>query len=210
VNARTDRPSRGRLIVLSAPSGAGKTTIARNLMARDPAVRFSISYTTRPPRGAEQHGRDYFFVERDEFARLVASDAFLEHAEVFGHCYGTGRDHVESLLADGSSVLLDIDWQGARQVVARMPAAITVFVFPPSMQELERRLRERGTDAAEAIARRLDAARTEMSHWNEFAYLLVNDDADMATDRLADIVAGRGAEWRSSAQATVARAILGP
>jgi guanylate kinase len=194
--------------VLSAPSGAGKTTIAHNLMARDPAVRFSISYTTRPPRGAEQHGRDYFFVERDAFDRMVADDAFLEHAEVFGHCYGTGRDHVESMLAAGNSVLLDIDWQGARQVADRAPDAITVFVFPPSMQELERRLRERGTDAADEIARRMHAARAEMSHWDEFAYLLVNDDVDMATDRLADIVAGRGAEWRSSAQASVARAIL--
>lgn len=203
-----DTQPRGRLIVLSAPSGAGKTTIARNLMARNPAFRFSISYTTRRPRGDEQHGRDYFFLDPDEFDRMVAADEFLEHAKVFGHCYGTGRDHVESLLATGSSVLLDIDWQGARQVVARAPDAITVFIFPPSMQELERRLRERGTDSPGAIADRMQAARAEMAHWNEFAFLLVNDDADMATDRLADIVAGRGTEWGSHTQSAVARAIL--
>ncbi len=196
-------------MVLSSPSGAGKTTIARNLITRDPRFRFSISYTTRAPRHTEQHGRDYFFINSIEFERMVAADEFLEHAQVFGHHYGTGRSHVDELLEAGHSVLLDIDWQGARQVRERAPDAITVFIFPPSMQELERRLRERRTDAEDVIARRMQAARAEMTHWAEFDYLLVNDDADAATARLADIAAGRGAPHETARQRRTALDILG-
>ncbi len=207
-HAAHERPH-GKLMVLSSPSGAGKTTITRNLIARDPRFRFSISYTTRAPRHTEQQGRDYFFINGTEFERMVAADEFLEHAQVFGHHYGTGRSHVDELLRAGHSVLLDIDWQGARQVRERAPDAITVFIFPPSMQELERRLRERRTDAEDVIARRMQAARAEMTHWAEFDYLLVNDDADLATARLADIAAGRGAPHEIARQHRTALDILG-
>jgi guanylate kinase len=198
----------GKLLVLSAPSGTGKTTIARALIAHDPRVRFSVSYTTRPPRGAERDGQDYFFVSEAHFERMIAADAFLEHARVFDHCYGTGRAHVEQLRAAGESVILDIDWQGARQVRERVADAITVFVFPPSLAELERRLRGRGTDSDAVIGRRMRAARAEMSHWPEFEYLLINEDVDRAAAELAGILAGRGAGWRSEAMAEAAARIL--
>jgi guanylate kinase len=198
----------GKLLVLSAPSGTGKTTIARALIAHDPRVRFSVSYTTRPPRGAERDGQDYFFVSEAQFERMIAADAFLEHARVFDHCYGTGRAHVEQLRAAGESVILDIDWQGARQVRERVADAITVFVFPPSLAELERRLRGRGTDSDAVIGRRMRAARAEMSHWPEFEYLLINEDVDRAAAELAGILAGRGADWRSETMAEAAARIL--
>lgn len=208
MNTAGDTTPRGRLIVLSAPSGAGKTTLARALIARDPRVRFSISYTTRAPRGTEIDGRDYFFVTEPQFTRMIADDAFLEYARVFDHWYGTGRRHVESLLADGCSVLLDIDWQGARQVRQRAPDALTVFVFPPSLAELERRLRGRGTDSAGAIARRMRAAVGEMRRWTEFDYLLINDDAELAAAQLADIIAGRGTQHRAADLGRTAATIL--
>ena len=208
---RAKRTPRGRLIVLAAPSGAGKTTLVHALLARIPELVFSVSYTTRKPRGGERPGVDYFFVSQEEFERMVEADAFLEHAQVFDNWYGTGKKHVEDILERGRSVLLEIDWQGARQVKSRSPAACTVFILPPSLPELERRLRGRGTDSAERIQRRLRDALGDISHWSEFDYAVVNEDVALATDALAAIVAGRGKahSTRSRALRARVREILG-
>jgi len=181
---------RGRLIVVSAPSGAGKTSLVKALVARDPALVFSISYTTRPQRPTEVDGRDYFFVDRGRFDELVAAGELLEHAEVFGNRYGTGRGHVEAQLAQGRHVILEIDWQGARQVRAAMPGCCTVFVLPPSLAELERRLRGRGTDSEATIQRRFAESAADIGHWDEFDYVIVNDDFDTALEQLAGVVHG--------------------
>ena len=175
------------------------------LLEREAKLRFSTSYTTRPKRPTEEHGRDYFFVAEDEFLRMVAADAFLEHARVFDHWYGTGREHVEALLAGGFSVLLEIDWQGARQVRERAPEAVSVFIAPPSVTELERRLRARATDSEETIRRRLEDALGDLSHWPEFDYVIVNDALPTALDQLAEIIAGRGAEHATTAPDVRAR-----
>jgi guanylate kinase len=190
--AEAEESKRGRLIVLAAPSGAGKTTLVRALLERVPDLKFSVSYTTRAPRAGEREGHDYFFISRQEFTRMVSAGAFLEHAQVFDHWYGTGRQHVDEILGRGRSVLLEIDWQGARQVKSRSPEACTVFILPPSVAELERRLRGRGTDSEERIKRRLRDALGDISHWSEFDYAVVNEDVDVAVDALAAIVAGRG------------------
>jgi guanylate kinase len=184
---------RGRLVVLSAPSGAGKTTLVRALLEREPRLRFSVSYTTRRKRPAEVEGRDYFFVTEAEFRRMIDEDEFLEYASVFDHWYGTSRRHVEQLLAGGDSVLLEIDWQGARQVRERAPDASSVFILPPSVAELERRLRGRGTDSEETVERRLGDAVADIGHWDEFDYVIVNDDVEHAARALEAIIAGRGA-----------------
>ncbi len=188
----SDTASRGRLFVVAAPSGAGKTSLVWALMERDPSLRFSVSYTTRPRRAAEEHGRDYFFVSRDEFERMVEAGEFIEHARVFDNCYGTARQQVEQSLAAGQNLLLEIDWQGARQIRSAMPEAVTVFILPPSRAELERRLRGRGTDSEEVIQRRLRDAAGDMTHWPEFDHVVVNDDFGVALAELGDIVAGRG------------------
>lgn len=200
-----ERSGRGRLIVIAAPSGAGKTTLVRALLDREPGLRFSVSYTTRPPRASEQDGVDYFFVSEERFREMVAQGGFLEHARVFDNWYGTGREHVESLLAAGHSVLLEIDWQGARQVRERAPEAVTVFIMPPSLAELERRLRGRATDSEDVIARRLADAVDDMRHWDEFAYVVINDDLERAADELAAIVRGRGAGQRTDSAESRAR-----
>lgn len=199
-------PQRGRLIVLSAPSGAGKTTLVRALLARQPNLRFSISYTTRPKRANETDGSDYFFVDVPSFDAMLERQEFLEHARVFDHWYGTRQADVEALLERGINVLLEIDWQGAEQVRAKVPDAITVFVLPPSLAELERRLRARATDSDPVVARRLADALEDMRHWREFGYTLVNDDLEAAATALASVVAGRGAAWRSDSPAVVERA----
>jgi guanylate kinase len=183
---------RGRLFVIAAPSGAGKTSLVRALMEREPGLRFSISYTTRPQRPTEQHGRDYFFVGRDEFERMVSEGEFLEHARVFDNCYGTARRQVEQALAAGQDLILEIDWQGAAQVRAALPECVSVFILPPSRPELERRLRGRGTDAEDVIQRRLRDAASDMAHWREFDHVVVNDRFDQALAELQDVVAGRG------------------
>jgi guanylate kinase len=189
----SDPPGRrGRLFVIAAPSGAGKTSLVRALMEREPGLRFSISYTTRPQRPTEQHGRDYFFVVKDEFERMVAAGEFLEHARVFDNCYGTARRQVEEALAAGQDLILEIDWQGAGQVRRALPECISVFILPPSRPELERRLRGRGTDAEEVIQRRLRDAASDMTHWREFDYVVVNDEFARALAQLQAIVAGRG------------------
>jgi guanylate kinase len=188
--------SRGKLFVIAAPSGAGKTTLVRALMERVPSLRFSISYTTRKQRPNEQHGRDYFFVDHTEFERMVAADEFLEHARVFDNYYGTSRPQVESMLSDGENVLLEIDWQGAQQIRRALPECRSIFILPPSRAALELRLRGRNTDSEEVIARRLRDSTADMSHWNEFDYVVVNDDFARAAVDLETIVAGRGEALR--------------
>jgi len=187
---------RGRLFVIAAPSGAGKTSLVRALMEREPGLRFSISYTTRPQRPAELHGRDYFFVSPDEFERMAASGEFLEHARVFDNRYGTARRQVDEWLAAGQDLILEIDWQGARQVRAALPECVSVFILPPSLGELERRLRGRGTDAEEVIGRRLRDAASDMTHWREFDHVVVNDEFARALADLQAIVAGRAEATR--------------
>jgi guanylate kinase len=181
----------GELWVVAAPSGAGKTSLVRELLKRDASLKFSISYTTRPPRSSEVDGRDYFFVSKEQFQAMVNADAFLEHARVFDHWYGTGREHVASLLADGSTVVLEIDWQGAQQIRKRAPESKSIFILPPSVAELERRLRGRKTDSEEVIRRRLDDARGDMTHWSEFDHVVVNDEFATALERLAAVIGGR-------------------
>jgi guanylate kinase len=187
----------GELFVVAAPSGAGKTSLVRALMQRLPQLRFSISYTTRPQRPAEQHGRDYFFVARDEFERMVANHEFLEHAQVFDNCYGTSRAQVEQLMQAGHHVLLEIDWQGARQVRRALPQCRSIFILPPSRAALETRLRNRATDSEAVIQRRLRDSIADMSHWDEFDYVVVNEDFEHATSELQQIVNGNGASLRS-------------
>lgn len=177
---------------MSAPSGAGKTTLVRRLLESEPDVRFSISYTTRPPRKTETSGRDYVFVDEAEFESMIAGNEFLEHARVFDHWYGTSRAHVEALIAQGLTVLLEIDWQGARQVRRAAPESLSVFIMPPSVAVLEDRLRRRASDSEAVIARRLRDALDDMSHWNEFDFVIVNDDLDEASTQLQLIVRGSG------------------
>jgi len=161
-------------------------------MRRRPDVFFSVSCTTRPPRAHEQDGRDYHFIDRAEFERLVAAGELIEHANVFGNFYGTRRSVVEAALAEGRDLILEIDWQGARQVRERLPEAVQIFILPPSRSELEARLRKRATDSAEAIARRLEESVLEMSHWRDFDYVVVNRDFDQALADLEAIFDGRG------------------
>lgn len=182
----------GKLFVLAAPSGAGKTTLVKALVARNPELRFSISYTTRPKRHNEVHGADYLFIDRDEFNRLREAGEMLEWAEVFDNLYATSRSQVEKLLAEGHNVLLEIDWQGARQVRQSMPDCISVFILPPSLRELERRLRDRRTDAPEVIERRLRDAVSDIGHWTEFDHVIINDDLDAAVQHLELAMAGQG------------------
>jgi guanylate kinase len=180
------------LFVLAAPSGAGKTTLVHALVKRNPDLKFSISYTTRKRRVNEEDGRDYFFVEPDEFHRLQKSGELLESALVFDNYYGTSRSQIAEHLGNGRSVVLEIDWQGARQVRESMPDALSVFILPPSVTELERRLRDRKTDSDEVIARRLSEALGDMSHWNEFDFAIINDDLDLAVGQLEDVLTGGG------------------
>ena len=180
------------LLILSGPSGAGKSTLCDRLLAEFPALRLSVSTTTRAPRGAEEHGVHYYFVTPERFAEMVAADAFAEHATVHGNRYGTSKAVIEEELRAGKSVLFDIDFQGAESLLAYRSDAIAVMVFPPSMEVLERRLRGRGTDSEEVVARRMQAARSEMAHFPSFQHLIINDDLEVAYEELRSIfVAGR-------------------
>ena len=182
-------PRAGLLLVISSPSGAGKSSIARALLA-DPLLDLSVSATTRPPRVGERDGEDYHFVDDAEFGRLVAADHFIEWARVFRHQYGTPLAPLEERLASGHDVLFDIDWQGTQQLHAKRPdATVRVFILPPSMAELERRLRARRTDSDEVIAGRMARAAAEISHWAEYDYVLVNDDFDRCLDQVRTILA---------------------
>ena len=181
-----------KLFVFAAPSGAGKTTLVHAVVSKHPELRFSISYTTRPQRRNEAHGVDYMFVDKETFETLREQGEMLESATVFDNLYGTSRAQVEKHLADGHSVVLEIDWQGARQVRESMPECVTIFILPPSHDELVRRLRDRGTDSDEVIARRLRDAESDMSHWDEFDFVVINDHLDKAVADLEAVLAGRG------------------
>ncbi len=185
------------LYVIAAPSGAGKTTLVRFLLDRNPDFRFSVSYTTREKRQAEVDGRDYFFVDEKRFLQLKEAGELLESALVFGNYYGTGRIQVEQQLEKGNHVILEIDWQGARQVRESVPGCVSIFILPPSRSELERRLRDRRTDSDEVIARRLQEAHGDMSHWDEFEFVIINDELDTAVGELEAILHGEGAANRS-------------
>lgn len=189
---------RGRLFVIAAPSGAGKTSLVRALLERIPELRVSISHTTRQRRATEEHGREYFFVNVTDFLAMIERNEFLESALVFDNHYGTGRATVEKFLGDGTDVVLEIDWQGARQVRQAMPDARTIFILPPSRQALEQRLRSRRTDSDEVIVRRLRDAVDDMSHWKEFDYVVVNEQFERAAKDLARIVRGQGEDLRAN------------
>lgn len=182
----------GTLFIVSAPSGAGKTSLLKALMARDESVTFSVSHTTRDPRPGEVDGRDYHFIDRARFEAMREAQAFLESAEVYGNGYGTAIGDVREKLARGRKVVLEIDWQGARQVRERMPEAVSVFILPPSRECLRARLTERGTDSGAIIDQRMAVATEEMAHWNEYDYVIINDQFGRALEELAAVLNGRG------------------
>ena len=182
---------RADLYVVAAPSGGGKTSLINALLEKDERVSLSVSYTTRTARPGEKDGVHYHFVDKPTFIGLIANNAFLEHAEVFGHRYGTGRDAVEKKLRAGFDVLLDIDWQGARQIRKSFPSCCTIFILPPSLEVLRNRLAGRGQDSEEVIERRMSEARAEISHSSEFDYQIINDDFDKALADLQSIVRHR-------------------
>ena len=193
--------SKARLFVIAAPSGAGKTTLVQAVTRNNPELRFSISYTTRPQRRNEADGVDYMFVDKETFVSLRDKGEMLESATVFDNLYGTSRQQVEQHLRDGHNVVLEIDWQGAQQVRESMPECVTIFILPPSHDELVRRLRDRRTDSDDVIARRLRDAEGDMSHWDEFDFVVINDDLDSAVADLEAILAGRGGDKATSNEA---------
>lgn len=201
---------RGLLLVISSPSGAGKSSLSRRLLADHPDLAMSVSATTRPPRSGERDGREYHFVGRDDFDRLVRADAFLEWAEVHEHCYGTPREPVMAMLARGQDVLFDIDWQGAAAIADRAGAdTVRVFVLPPSMAELSARLHARAQDAEDVIFRRLGRARGEIAKWVDYDYVIVNADFDCAYADLAAIYrAERLRRWRNPSVEHLVEALL--
>jgi len=183
-------PATGTLYIISAPSGAGKTSLVKALVENDPSIQVSISHTTRPKRPAEVDGVNYHFIDRERFIDMVGAGAFLEHAEVFGNFYGTSEQWVDDTLAKGIDVILEIDWQGAQQV-RKLKSCVTVFITPPSRDELRRRLTSRGQDSPEVIERRLGEAASEIAHYSEYDYLVVNDDFQQALADLQAIVRAR-------------------
>ena len=188
---------RGRLWVIAAPSGAGKTSLVKALLDSDASLRLSVSHTTRKRRETEREGREYHFVPVPEFERLRAAGEFLEHARVFDNLYGTSRAYVEQQLTTGHDVVLEIDWQGAQQVRRAMPQCVSIFILPPSRQTLAERLARRATDTHEVIARRLADAAGDMAHYREFDYVVVNDDFPRAVQDLRRIIGGHAADLRS-------------
>ena len=178
---------RGTLFIVAAPSGAGKSSIVNACLARDRNISLSISFTSRPPRPGERHAEHYHFVDDAEFQRMIEAGDFFEYARVHGDWKGTARQSVEPQLAAGRDVLLEIDWQGARQVRAAVPDAVGVFILPPSRAALDQRMRKRGQDSEEVMARRLAAAREEMSHFDEFDYVIVNENFDTAVDEMCAV-----------------------
>jgi guanylate kinase len=174
--------------IISAPSGSGKSTLVNELFKMVRNLDFSISYTTRPPRGSEQNGKEYFFVPKKEFETMIGADEFLEHAEVFGNYYGTARRFLREAEVRGNDLLLDIDVQGASQVKRRIPDAVSIFILPPDREKLEWRLRHRGLDSEEVIRRRLDTARREIENYSKYDYILVNNLLEQSADQLKDVV----------------------
>ena len=188
-NATTTKPPvSGCFYVVVAPSGAGKSSLVNALLEREPDIGLSISYTTRPPRPGEESGREYFFVSREEFGAMVARGEFLEHAEVYGNLYGTSRLWIEKTRANGSDVLLEIDWQGARAVKKLFPDMTYIYILPPSIEVLRERLVKRGKDAKEVIERRLAAAREDLKHVHEADYVIINEDFSVALTDLQSVV----------------------
>ena len=183
--------SRGSLYIVSAPSGAGKTSLVHALLESTGGIRLSVSHTTRAARPGEVDGEHYHYTDIPAFEAQVAAGAFLEHARVFDNYYGTAKSSVEALLEGGDDVILEIDWQGARQVRVAMPEAVGIFILPPSRAALEQRLTGRGQDSAEIIQRRMRDAEAEMSHWDEYDYLVINDDFDTALAELRSVIIGR-------------------
>ncbi|WP_371863216.1 guanylate kinase [Novosphingobium sediminis] len=180
---------RGLMFILSSPSGAGKTTISRMLLDGDPALRLSVSATTRPMRPGEVDGKDYHFVTQEQFDRMVEAEQFLEWAHVFSHSYGTPKAQVKAGLREGQDFLFDIDWQGTQQLYQKLETdVVRVFLLPPSIDELRRRLTGRGTDSAEVIAARMERARAEISHWDGYDYVVVNDDIDECFAKVCEIL----------------------
>jgi len=181
------QPMRGTLFIVAAPSGAGKSSLVNAVLAKEPGISLSISFTSRAPRPGERHAQHYHFVSREEFERMIAAGDFFEHALVHQDYKGTARQSVEPQLASGRDVLLEIDWQGARQVRRQVPDAVSVFILPPSRAALEERMRKRGQDSEDVIRQRLDAAREEMSHYGEFDYVIVNEDFETAVTEMCSI-----------------------
>ncbi|NVJ99801.1 MAG: guanylate kinase [Alphaproteobacteria bacterium] len=181
---------RGLMLVISSPSGAGKTTLTRRLLAEDSEIVMSVSATTREPRPGEEHGRDYFFVSHERFKEMVENDELLEHAVVFENRYGTPRGPVMEALGAGRDVIFDIDWQGAQQLASSTRAIdlVRIFILPPSVKALEDRLRKRGQDTEETITKRMAKAEAEISHWAEYDYVLVNDDLEVTFESLSNII----------------------
>ncbi|TJZ72047.1 guanylate kinase [Chitiniphilus eburneus] len=199
--------ARGNIFVVTAPSGAGKTTLVAALLAADQNVQLSISFTTRAPRGGEVHGKDYHFIDRAGFEAMIAAHDLLEYAEVYGNYYGTSRQWIESVIDNGRDILLEIDWQGAQQVKRIFSDSVGIFVLPPSIDTLEQRLRSRGKDSEEVIAKRMAAAREEMSHFDEADYVVVNEHIDEAVRDIVAVV--RAERLRQRTQRIRHGALLG-
>ena len=198
---------KGLMLVMSSPSGAGKTTLTRRLLAEDNDVLMSVSATTRQPRPGEIEGRDYYFVTHEAFDEMVKSDQMLEHATVFENSYGTPREPVEQALSKGKDIIFDIDWQGAQQLEAE--DIISIFILPPSVGELKKRLKSRAQDSDEVIAKRMDKAHNEISHWAEYDYVLINDDLDATfADLKAIVAAERLKRTRQTGTSTFARNLM--
>ena len=197
---------KGQLFILSGPSGSGKTTLCQGILREIAGLEFSISYTTRAPRDNEQHGMDYFFISVEEFERMRSDHVFLEWAEVHGNYYGTSEEYVDRLMRLGHDLLLDIDVQGARQVRRRIPEAISILVFPPSFEELRNRLHSRGKDSMEVIAQRLQVAQSELRHFPDYDYLVINKDLDRALQELRSIL--QACRCRTGRRTAWAEAIL--
>ncbi len=204
--------NKGNLFSISAPSGAGKTSLVKALIDRDSNLRLSVSHTTRPIRPGEVNGADYYFVDKSEFEALIDQGAFLEYARVFGNFYGTAQSSVEKALSTGCNVLLEIDWQGAAQVRRLIPKSVSIFVLPPSRDALESRLRGRGQDSEDVIARRMSAARDEISHYAEADYIVINDDFERAVADISNILSGENLQKYRPAErnSELIRALLEP